>query len=236
MRVVFDHSHDEAGNIRTFYFKPEQPVHYTPGQFAEWTLKHPRPDNRGMKRWFTISSPPTEGLLSITTKFAGKHAGSSFKKALFALQPGNEMLMSEPMGDFVLPKLIQTPLVFVAAGIGITPFHSMLAWLASTGEERPIKLLYGVHSEDEIVFQETFDKAKQHATIIVSEPSSAWGGQQGRLTAELILGLEAPSEDTLIYLSGPESFVESLENDLQKAGWPKRQIVTDAFPNYSAAY
>jgi len=138
------------------------------------------------------------------------------------------------MGDFVLPKLIQMPLVFVAGGIGVTPFHSMLEWLHATHEERPIKFLYGVRNEDEIVFQDTFHKAGVEPTIVVSEPSDAWGGERGRISAELVLGLEKPSEDTLVYVSGPEPMVQALAKDLHKAGLGKRQIVTDEFPNYTA--
>ncbi len=235
MKVVFDYSEAEAANIRTFFFRPEKPVRYTAGQFIELTVKHPHPDKRGIRHWFTLSSSPTDTLLSITTKFAGA-TSSTFKKALFALEPGAELLMSEPMGDFVLPKLIQTPLVFVAGGIGITPFHSILEWQAATGEQRPIKLLYGVNNEDEIIFQDTFERAGQHATVVVSNPTAAWGGERGHLSAELILGLEKPSEETLIYVSGPEPMVESLEKDLKKAGLSQRQLVLDFFPNYTADY
>jgi ferredoxin-NADP reductase len=232
MKVVFDHAEDEAANIRTFYFRPEQPVLYTAGQYTELTIPHPHPDQRGIRHWFTLSSSPTDDLLTITTKFAADK-GSSFKRALRKLQPGTELHMATPMGDFVLPKLVQTPLIFVAGGIGITPFHSMLSWLAATRETRPIKLLYGVRSEDEIIFQETFDKAGQRATIMVSEPTAAWGGERGHLSAELILGLEKPAEDTLIYVSGPEPMVQALAKDLHKAGIKKHQIVSDEFPNYS---
>src|SRR5579884_245909 len=151
MKVVLDHSQAEADNIRTFFFKPEIPVQFTAGQYAEWSLPHPHADKRGAKRWFTISSSPNEPLLSITTKLDAEK-GSSFKKRLFQLQPGYEATLNGPFGDFVLPKLIQTPLIFVAGGIGITPFHSMLQWLAETNETRPIKLLYAVRSEDEIIF------------------------------------------------------------------------------------
>src|ERR1700693_2134326 len=101
MRVVYDHRHDEAANITTFYFKPESPVRYTAGQYIELTIKHEHPDDRGQKHWFTLSSSPTENYLSITTKFAAEK-GSTFKKALRALPPGTELHMSEPMGDFVL--------------------------------------------------------------------------------------------------------------------------------------
>lgn len=231
MNITLEHIHKEAEHIWTFYFRPEKPVHYTAGQFIELTLKHDNPDDRGIRHWFTLSSSPTDELLSITTKFAAE-GGSTFKKALKSLEPGAQLAISDPMGDFVLPKLIQTPLIFVAGGIGVTPFHSILSWLADTGEQRDIKLLYAVNKEEDIVFQDTFSKAGVHATIVVSEPSPAWGGERGRLNAELILGLEKPSEDTLIYVSGPEPMVEALEKDLANAGIDKRQIVTDAFPNY----
>lgn len=234
MKVTFDHSRAEAQNIRTFYFKPERPVHYTAGQYTELHVPHPHPDDRGDKRWFTLSSSPEDEFLSITTKYAGDDKSSSFKRALFKLKPGAELDAADPMGDFVLPKLIQTPLVFVAGGIGITPFHSMLKWLSDTVEERPIKLIYGVRSEDEIIFQETFRSAGVEPSIVVSDPSEAWGGEQGRLSAELILGLEKPSDDTLVYVSGPEPMVQSLAKDLHAAGLDKHQIISDEFPNYNS--
>lgn len=233
MHAVFDHSSAEATHIRTFFFKPERPIHYTAGQFIELTVEHSHPDNRGQRRWFTLSSAPEQELVSITTKFAGD-TSSSFKKALWKLEPGDTVHLSDPMGDFVLPKLIQTPLIFVAAGIGVTPFHSILEWLADTNEIRPIKLIQGVKTEDDIIFQDTFDRNNLHATIVVEEPGDAWGGERGRLSAELILGLEQPSEDSLVYVSGPETFVEKLKTDLVKAGLSKSQIVLDAFPNYQS--
>jgi ferredoxin-NADP reductase len=232
MKAVFDHSYAEADNIWTFFFKPERTMPYTAGQFTDLRLEHKNPDDRGSKRWFTLSSAPNTELISITTKYAGDKLSSSFKKALFKIKPGTEVTLADPMGDFVLPKLIQTPLIFVAGGIGITPFHSILEWLASAKEERPIKLLYGVHSEDEIIFQDTFERIGQHATILVEEPSPSWGGERGHVDAEKIIGLEIPSPDTLVYISGPEPMVEKLEKSLQSAGLKKSQLVLDFFPNY----
>jgi ferredoxin-NADP reductase len=231
MQVELVKTQHEAANIVTFFFKPEKPLHYTAGQFIELTVPHDSPDDRGIKRWFTLSSSPTDEYLTITTKFVPE-GGSTFKQALRFLDPGDTLTMSDPMGDFVLPKLIQTPLVFVAGGIGITPFHSMLSWLGSTKETRPIKLIYGVRNEEEIIFQDTFEKAGQHATIVVSDPSSAWGGERGRINAEMVLGLTDLTDDTLIYVSGPEPLVESLGRDLKKAGVQSRQLVLDEFPNY----
>lgn len=232
MKATFHHSEPIAPNIRTFYFVPEQPVQYTAGQFTQLTLPHPDADDRGLKRWFTLSSSPTDEYLTITTKRTEK-SGSTFKSTLFKLKEGTEVDMASPMGDFVLPKLVQTPLIFVAGGIGITPFHSMFRYMTYTGEERPIQFIYGVRSEDEIIFQKDMDDAGIHATIVVSEPSPAWGGERGRITAEMIIGLKQPNDDTLIYLSGPEPMLEALEEDLKKHGIKGDQIVTDFFPGYT---
>lgn len=206
---------------------------YTAGQYTELYLKHGNPDDRGEKRWFTLSSAPGQELVSITTKYAGDDQSSTFKKTLFSLQPGTEVDLAEAMGDFVLPKDVSIPLIFVAGGIGLTPFHSMMEWMASRGEKRTITFIYGVRNEDEIVFTPTFERAGVHATIVVSEPSEAWGGERGRLTAEMILGLAKPTGTSLIYMSGPEPMVEALEKDMQAAGINKRQLVGDFFPGYA---
>ena len=130
MKALFDHFTDENDTIRTFYFKTESPLDYTAGQYIQLSLPHEHEDDRGAKRWFTLSSSPTDALISITTRFNKEHS-STFKETLFALTPGTEVNFTGPMGDFVLPKQIDKPLVFVAGGIGVTPFHSMMAWLAA---------------------------------------------------------------------------------------------------------
>jgi len=229
--VTFDHKELEAADISTFYFKPLSKFEYTAGQFIELEVPHKKPDNRGIKRWFSLSSSPTDELLTITTK-QSKLEGSTFKKALFKLEPGSSLNIRGPMGDFVLPKMIQTPLIFVAGGIGITPVHSIAKWLMSTNESRPVKLLYGVKSENDIIFQDTFKKASIHTTILVNEPSPAWGGERGSLSAELIIGLSKPTENNLIYLSGPDIFMRKLERDLTLAGIRQDHLVLDFFHNY----
>lgn len=231
MQIIFDHVEDNTPSVKTFFFTSERPVAYTAGQFVELTIPHDTPDSRGTKRWFTLSSSPTQPKLSITTKFAANN-GSSYKRAMLALKSGTKVTVSDPMGDFVLPKLVQTPLVFVAGGIGVTPFLSIFKWLKDSGEQRPIKFLQAVSNEDEIGFQDIFDDIKQHATIIVSQPTAAWGGERGHLGAQLILGLEEPAADTIVYISGPESLVEKLTKDLLATGLNKHQIVGDYFPGY----
>lgn len=209
----------------------ERPLRFDAGQFIELRLTHTHPDERGERRWFTLSSAPGDKLLSITTKIAAKN-GSSYKQALQALQPGDTATMSEAMGDFVLPRATEVPLIFVAAGIGITPYLSMLRSIAATGDHRNIRMIHGVPNEDEIIFQDVYLAAAQPVTTVVSNPSDSWGGERGRLSADIILGLEKPSEDCMLYLSGPEAMVEQLSAELLAAGVHKRQLVTDFFHGY----
>lgn len=207
-------------------------MRYTAGQFTELTLPHDKPDDRGSKRWFTLSSSPSNELVSITTKYAGDDASSSFKQALFTLDEGALVDLAEAMGDFVMPKLTQTPLIFVAGGIGITPFHSMFEWLLDTDEQRDIRFVYAVETEEDIVFQDVFDKLGVHTTITVNKPSPSWGGLRGHLEAETVIGIDKPTDDTLIYLSGPEPMLKALQTDFLENGIDKRQLVTDFFPGY----
>lgn len=230
MKATFDHSSEESSTIKTFWFRPEKPVDFVAGQFIELYLPHVQVDDRGIKRWFTASSSPIDDMISITTKFSER--SSSFKGALQALEPGTVVDIDPPMGDFVLPQDPTIPLVFVAGGMGITPYHSIFKWLHDTEEQRPIKFVYAVHTEDDIIFQDTFDAAGIHATIVVTEPSAEWGGERGTLTADHILKLTEPDERTLIYLAGPEPMIEDLQTGLRAQKVPQNRIVTDFFPNY----
>jgi ferredoxin-NADP reductase len=230
--LVRTHIENLAKNVRTFWFEPERPLDQISGQYIEMTLHHAKPDDRGEKRWFTLSSSPTDApLVSITTKFAGE-VGSSFKKALGKLKPGDTVSVSDPMGDFVLPKDNTIPLIFVAGGIGITPFHSIIKWLHDTKQERDIRFIYSIATERELVFQDLFEHYGLHQHMIVDHPEGTWDGATGQLSGRRILELTKPSEDALIYISGPEPTVESLDSQLTNHGIAKSRLVGDFFPGY----
>jgi len=221
MKARLDHTEDVAKKIRTFWFKPERPMNYTAGQFTELLLPHPNADERGEKRWFTVSSSPTEPLVSITTKHAVDHV-SSFKQTLFSLKPGTEVNLADPMGDFVLPKDKAIPLVFVAAGIGVTPMRSIVKYLSDSGEIRNIQLVYTVKDLEELAFRSLFENYNLKLDIMI-----------GKLEADQIAKLASPSAGKTFYLSGPEPFMEALTKDLPNFGIDPNQIITDYFPGYT---
>jgi ferredoxin-NADP reductase len=232
MKATLDHIEDTAANIKTFWFKPASPVRYEAGQFTELYLPHENPDDRGIKRWFTISSSPTDPLISITTKFATDRS-STFNQTLLQLKPGTELMFADPMGDFVLPKDKTLPLLFVAGGIGVTPIHSMIKYLSDTREQRDIQLLYAAHHDNELAFKELFENYKlRDLSYVIHRPSPAWKGEVGSLTPERILQAIHGSPDMIIYLSGPEPMVELFDKELKAAGINKHRLVTDFFPGY----
>jgi glycine betaine catabolism B len=231
MNVTFDHVEPTAHNIKTFWFKPEKTVRYTAGQFTEIHLPHDNPDDRGIKRWFTLSSSPTDNLVSITTKFAS-HQGSTFKQHLAQLRPGTELKLADPMGDFVLPKDKTIPIVFVAGGMGITPMHSMIKWLKETGEKRNIHLIYAVTEEDELAFVPLFKDYDLKFTPIVKTPPVGYKGKTGSLSVDRILELAPDDGRTLYYLSGPEPMIEAFFKAFPDKGVPESRLVTDYFPGY----
>jgi glycine betaine catabolism B len=230
MNVYFDHSEEVAKNTRSFYFRPEKPAHYLAGQFIELYLPAPYPDERGEKHWFTLSSSPTEPLLAITTKLA--EPSSTFKQSLLALKPGEKVSMAEPMGDFVLPKDPTIPVIFVAAGIGVTPMRSMIKYLKDSGESRDIHMLYAAHELEDFAFRSLFDNYGTHLDMLLKAPPADWRGLSGELNAKRIATVTQEHKNPLIYLSGPELLVETLFKDLQALGIKSRQLVVDYFPGY----
>jgi ferredoxin-NADP reductase len=224
MIITFLESVPIADNIRTFRFKPKGHVAYTAGQYIELTVPHENPDERGIKHWFTLSSSPSEDHLAITTKFA--EPSSTFKNTLLNLKPGAELEMAAPEGDFVLPDDPKLELIFVAGGIGVTPYRSMVKYLADKGEKRKIKLVYGVASQDELAFEELFTDYGVELVPFVGQ----------RLTADIIMQQIGKNDGKLVFVSGPEPMVEALHDSLITAGLPADSLKSDYFPNYENTY
>ncbi len=234
MKAKLDHivHENKAKTINSFWFEPEKPLDQIAGQFIEMTIEHDSPDDRGIKRWFTVSSSPTDApLFSITTKFSTP--SSSFKTALSQLKKDDTVTISDPMGDFVLPKDSDIPLVFVAGGIGVTPFHSIIKWLHDTQQSRDISLLYAARVEPELVFLKLFESYGMPRHILLSEPDSSWTGEVGQLSGQRIVEIANPRKDSLVFVSGPEIMVELLQEQLTAAGIEKSRQVGDFFPGYS---
>jgi glycine betaine catabolism B len=230
MRAFFEYSEAVAPEIFTFWFRPEGDFSYLAGQITDVRLPHADTDNRGDTRWFTLSSAPSEPLLGITMKFP--EPGSSYKRAIRALRPGDAAYFSEPIGDFVLPKSPAIPLLFVVGGIGVAGMRSLVKQLADSNEQRTVELLYGVHDECELAYLDLFESYSMNRTVLVSQPSAGWHGSTGRINSQQILDALARQPDLLVYLTGPKRMIVQLLHELKQAGVQDYQLVIDYYPGY----
>lgn len=216
-----------------FVFAVNPPLRYTAGQYLEWTLPHAAADTRGIRRYFTIASSPTEKDLRIGVRMGSEV--STFKKKLSQLVPGDQLTAGPLDGDFVLPKKVTQKLAFIAGGIGITPFRSMIKYLTDTHEHRDIVLFYANRTELSIAYRDLLDGAAAVGVrvIYLVTDDQNWSGERGPFTAELLKRHAPDINERVIYLSGPNAMVESYEKMLRDIKIPQRNIKTDFFPGYA---
>lgn len=223
-------------NIISFLFDKPARFKHSAGQFLEWTLPHAEADDRGYRRWFTVSSSPTEPNIRLTTKFAER--SSSFKTALHNLKPGQKISAANLEGDFVLPENRDEKLVFIAGGIGITPFRAMTKYLLDTKQSQDIVLLYSAKTAAEVVFKEIFAQAEQALWlkpnyVLTDPPPANWTGQSGFIDAAMIKRVVGDWQNRVFYISGPEPMVEAFEKMLAAIGIADNKIKRDFFPGYT---
>jgi len=224
MRLQLTNTTDREGDVKEFAFQAPQGFTWVAGQYMHYVLTHDA-DDRGIERWFTISSAPSENEIRITTRINHEHS-SSFKEKLQALRPGDEIEADGPEGDFVIQDPTRNYL-FVAGGIGITPIRSMLVEAKAQGVQLNATLLYANRNEA-IPFRDELDSLQmQNPSLKVEYIVSP-----DQLDAAKILETAATIDNPLIYISGPKPMVKSLKQQLLDAGVEKQNLKTDNFPGY----
>jgi benzoate/toluate 1,2-dioxygenase reductase subunit len=211
-----------ASDIWEFRFSRPEGYEYLPGQYAIFSFPEPLEDPRGRTRTMSFTSHPHDDSLAFVTRIP---AGASlFKQRLSTMQQGETLLVDAALGDLVLPRAVTTPLVFVAGGIGIASYISMLHDMERSGESRSVSLLYALRNHEERLFTELLGRF----------PFASYGEYvtPNRLDTGTILRTSADESDTLYYLSGTERFVEGLRADLLTLGLTDTQIAFDYFTGY----
>jgi ferredoxin-NADP reductase len=229
---------EEVGTgMYDFIFKKPR-LAFRPGQYLEWTLGHGNVDSRGNRRYFTIASSPTEPDLRLGVKFYEKP--SSFKKKMLEMTLGEEIMAGQLAGDFVLPRDKKKKLVFIAGGIGITPFRSMVKYLSDHGEKRDVALFYSNRTTAEIAYRDIFDEASKtiglktiYAVTGAGETPPEKNGRKGHIDGALIRREVPDYRDRIFYISGTHAMVSAMETTLHNMGIPRRQIKTDFFPGFA---
>jgi len=223
-----------AQNVYDFVFTGAKQIPFISGQYMEWTLPHDNIDNRGNRRYFTMASSQDEEDIHIGVKFYEN--GSSFKKSLLRMKKGEKIVASQVSGNFILPKKREEKVVFLAGGIGVTPFRSMIEFLINKAEDRDIILLFYNNIIEDIAYTDFFDKAEARGIKIIyfltdtSKVPGWWRGEVGYISAKSIMKFVEDYKERRFYVSGPHSMVVSTKKILYGMKLKKKQIKSDFFP------
>ena len=235
--IQFITREEVAKDTYTFFFKRPAEFEFVAGQYNRWTLPINATDGRGSSRFFTISSSPLlKDKLTITTKIIQ----SDFKKALLNLKENDEIKIFGPMGNFILDESNTKSRVFIAGGIGITPFHSMLTYAAQKNLIIPLTLFVSFSTPEEVVFFDELKKVgNEHNNIQIvytvtkpEESQTPWSGEVGRISEQLIKKYVPDTVGKLFYVVGPPPMEEATTKMLKDMHIPEENILTEAFTGY----
>ena len=156
-----------------------------------------------------------------------------------SLDKGTRLTASQLSGDFTLPKDSNKKLVFIAGGIGVTPFRSMIKYLLDKSEKRDIILFYAAVSSAEFAYKNIFETAGKKIGLkvvyVLTDTKNIppeWKGKSGYLTEETIKQEVADFKQREFYLSGPIAMVNNYKKLLSKVGVSINNIITDYFPGF----
>jgi ferredoxin-NADP reductase len=224
-----------AEGVTEYVLHANKKIKNKPGQYMEWTLPAVRPDTRGNRRYFTLASSPTENFARLGVRFYPN--GSTFKSTLGNLKVGDKIIGGQLSGDFILPKNKNKKLAFLAGGIGVTPFRSMIKYLIDQNESRDVVMLYSNKTFEEVAYKELFDEAREKLNIKtvytlsdMEKLPNDWNGERGFINETMLKKNIPDYKEREFYISGSHGMVTAFKDMLQKIGVPKSHIKTDFFP------
>ncbi len=234
--LPFIQKKQESEDSYSFYFDRKNiSFNFLPGQYIKIFLNIENPDERGSIRFFSIASSPTEiDSLFITTRIIR----SSFKLSLSNLKTGEKVKFMGPFGNFVLKEDEKKPKVFVAGGIGVTPFRDMIKYSYDKGLKNELYLFNSFKDAKEITyFNEMNEIQKRYPAFhyiptVTQNKTLGWIGETGRINSEMLRRYIGDINVPIYYVAGPEVIVEALSKVISEMGVASENIRSESFPGY----
>src|SRR5882672_10732760 len=226
-----------AEGTMAFHFAKPAGFKFTAGQSMNVSLiDPPETDGKGNSRTFSIVSAPHENELMVATRMRD----TAFKRVLKAMPPGGRVGLRGPAGMFTLDPADARPAVFLAGGIGITPFVSMSREGAYSRLARDLWLFYSNRRPEDAAFlEELAALPKRHSrchfvgTMVEMDKSSRpWSGETGLLDRAMLERHLKDLSAFVYYTAGPPGLVEAMQKMLTAAGVAEEAIHTDEFFGY----
>lgn len=228
---------DVAEGTMAFHFDKPPGFVFTPGQFIDIDLLNPaETDATGNTRGFSISSAPYETTIMVTTRLRD----TAFKRVLKVMPLGTEVKIEGPFGNLRLHNAAKRTAVFLAGGIGITPFRSILLDAARRKLPQQLYLFFSNHRPEDAPFlNELQSLEKQNpnykfiGTMTKMERSKLpWRGELGFINKEMLAKYLGGAASPIYYIAGPPAMVGSLHAVLQEANIDDDDVRTEEFAGY----
>ncbi len=223
------------GTLLAVFDLQGEEVEFRPGQYFFVTLLDPPyEDEKGPRRHITVVTSPTErGVLGLCTRLRD----TAFKRSLQELPLGGEVEVEPPKGRFVLPEDTSRPYVFIAGGIGITVFRSMLRYIADTALPYRVTLVYSNRTGAEAAFVDELHELERRLPdfrlVLTMTNDPEWEGESRRIDAGFLRdhlgGLVA---DATMLVAGPPGMVAAMQEALAASGVANDRVLAEKYSGY----
>jgi len=230
--------HEVADGTMAFAFERPASFNFTAGQFLTLTLPEPLyNDARGNRRTFSIATPPQEtGFLQIATRMTG----SALKRSLVEMPLGAPVSIFGPAGYFTLHADAAVPAVFIAGGIGITPFRSMVLDAASRQLSHRFTLIYSNRTPEGAAFYDELARVAEKNANLRYLPTMTkmngsrlpWNGERRLVNAQFLRDYISDMTGPIFYVAGPPGLVAAMAKTVLDAGADPAYIRSEEFEGY----
>src|SRR6202140_1784170 len=225
----------------TMAFQFEKPTNFVfkAGQYIDLTVSGAQPQlgpSDCMTHTFSIASSPSDKDLIVTTRMRN----TVFKQTIPDLPIGSRARIEGPMGSFSLHNNTARPAVFLAGGIGIAPFLSMVSYATEEKLRHPIVLFYANRYLQDAAFIDALWKLEREnprfrfvPTLTRSGDNGAgWKGKTGPISSEMIFTQLGILRGPIYYIAGPPTMVAATRQTLGQLGVDEDDIRTEEFAGY----
>jgi ferredoxin-NADP reductase len=234
VRAVVRETREVAEGTLLALFAVEDYPDYRPGAYF-WVELPDRghDDEKGLRRHISLVTSPTEhGVVGLATRLRD----TAFKRTLAELEVGDEVQVEEPKGSFLLPEDTDVEYVFVAGGIGITVFRSMLRYIADSGEPYRVTLVYSNRDRSSTPFLDELAELEQGIpglrVVLTMTDDEAWEGERRRVDPAMLADVLGGLDGRTFLVAGPPAMAEGVADSLREAGVPEERVRADRFSGY----
>lgn len=220
-----------------FYFGKPPGFEFQAGQYIDITLINPpETDLDGNIRSFSLASAPAEEHLLILTRVRD----TAFKRTLQQLSIHSEVELDGPFGSFTLHEKPSKPGVFLAGGIGIAPFSSMICHAVKNRLQTQLYLFYSNHSPESAALLQSLLELEKRAinfrfipTMTAARKScNSWTGETGIISLEMLSKHVPRLQGAICYVAGSPLFVDAMLKMLKFAGVSEEDVRCEEFVGY----